>query len=178
VLSGGSYLLVELFRPGPAAREKVDDMDVRTGESLAGYVASDPQLAFTSRGEARFYARIGQEQVRKLDDGSYETTGTEYADVVMYRKTAEHAFDKLRKGDNIVIGGYTHKYERGLPDGTVEPREEFVGTTFGPDGARSRYTVDRTPRRTPGIDQDAAAEQNLVPGRERNSGPASSALAL
>lgn len=34
-------------------------MAIRTQESLSGFIASDPQLTYTERGDARFYALYG-----------------------------------------------------------------------------------------------------------------------
>jgi len=129
-------------------------MSVRTQQSLTGYIASDPQLTFTSHGDARFYARVGQEQFRRLDDGTFEKTGVEYTDMVQYRKAAERAYEQFRKGDNFVAEGYTHEYDQPQPDGTVEHREEFVAKKLGHDTARTTYAVDRTPHHEEGPGHD------------------------
>ena len=52
-------------------------MAIHTQESFTGFIASDPQLSHTGKGEARFYARVGQEHYRREPDGSFtelETT--------------------------------------------------------------------------------------------------------
>ena len=50
-------------------------MAIHTQESLSGFIASTPLLTFTSKGEARFYARVGQEHyVRNDDRASLRTT--------------------------------------------------------------------------------------------------------
>ena len=36
-------------------------MTIHTQESFTGFIASDPQLSHTGKGEARFYTRVGQE---------------------------------------------------------------------------------------------------------------------
>lgn len=46
-------------------------MALHTQESVSGFIASDPQLTYTERGDARFYAKIGQEHYRKEPDGSF-----------------------------------------------------------------------------------------------------------
>lgn len=46
-------------------------MALRKQESVSGFIASDPQLTYTERGDARFYAKIGQEHDRKEPDGSF-----------------------------------------------------------------------------------------------------------
>src|SRR5699024_1619773 len=60
-----------------AARAQEDAMSMHTQTSVSGFIASDPQLSETSKGDARFYARFGQEHYRREDDGSFtelETT--------------------------------------------------------------------------------------------------------
>jgi len=141
-------------------------MSVRTQQSLTGYIASDPQLTFTSQGDARFYARVGQEQFRRLDDGTFERTGVEYTDLIQYRKAAEHAYAQFRKGDSFVAEGYAHQYQRTLEDGTVEHREEFVAKKLGHDAARTAYAVDRAPQ-----PNQTAALVPAVLGREATPPP-------
>ena len=34
-------------------------MAIRTHQSISGFVASDPQLSYTERGDARLYMKIG-----------------------------------------------------------------------------------------------------------------------
>ena len=56
-------------------------MVIRTQESFSGFVASDPQLSRTSTGEARLYARVGQEHYRRFSTrSSYQSSA-----VTMFR---------------------------------------------------------------------------------------------
>lgn len=43
-------------------------MAIRTQQSISGFIASDPQLTVTERGESRFYARFGQENFQREED--------------------------------------------------------------------------------------------------------------
>lgn len=130
-------------------------MAIQTQESLSGFIASDPQLRETSKGDARFYARIGKEHFRREDDGAFTRTETTYHHMVMFGRSAEHAHAKFAKGDNFIAEGYTRpvSYER---DGQNVEGEEFVAKKIGHDTARTRYDVDRTPRRS-AVERDAAA---------------------
>lgn len=131
-------------------------MTIRTQESFSGFIASEPQLSRTSTGEARFYARVGQEHYRRNSDGSFTELETTFHDLVSYRATAERAHERFAKGDSFVAEGYTHpfEYER---DGQTVQGEEFVAKKLGHDTARTSYDVDRRPRasRTPAAEQDA-----------------------
>jgi single-stranded DNA-binding protein len=120
-------------------------MAIRTQQSISGFIATDPQLTVTDRGEARFYARFGQENFHREEDGSFTKLEPTFHNLVMYRATAERAFERFAKGDSFVAEGYVHEYsyER---DGQSLSGEEFVAKKIGHDTARTRYDVDRTPR--------------------------------
>lgn len=128
--------------------------------SLHGFIATAPQINFTSNGRARFYARIGVEHFRKETDGSFTKLEPTFHDLVAYAKTAERAYTKLKVGDNFVASGYINEYELDRKDQT-EARQEFVARRIGHDLARTRYEVDRTPSRQP--DPPGA---DLPPGKE------------
>ncbi len=116
-------------------------MTIRTKDSLSGFVASDPELTFTSKGDARLYARIGQPQARAEDDGTFTPLEPTFTDLVMFRRSAELAHEQFQKGDNFLAEGETRTYTGS--DGTE--REQFVASRIGHDNNITRYTVDRTP---------------------------------
>lgn len=131
-------------------------MTIRTKQSLAGFVATDPELTFTSNGDARVYMRVGQPQARFEQNGTFTQLEPEFTDLVMFRKSAELAHEQFRKGDNFIAEGETRTYtgEDGLE------REQFVASRIGHDNNITRYTVDRgAPERE--------APQHEAPGREQ-----------
>lgn len=148
-------------------------MAIHTQESLSRFIASDPQLRETSKGDARFYARIGKEHFRREDTGSFTQTETTYHHMVMFGRSADHAHAKFAKGDNFIAEGYTREvnYER---DGQAVESEEFVAKKIGHDTARTRYEVDRTPRRA-AAERDAATFER--PSRSAQA-PQSTAIGL
>lgn len=131
-------------------------MSIRTQQSLTGFIASEPQLTFTTEGDARFYARIGQEHFRRNGDGSFTKVDTTFHDLVQYRRAAERAYAAFAKGDRFVAEGYVRTYEQQV-EGQAQSREEFVAKKLGHDVARTSYAVDRT-RRPATAEQDHAAE--------------------
>lgn len=120
-------------------------MTIRTQQSISGFIASDPQLTQTDRGDARFYARFGQENFRREDDGTFTKLETSFHNLVMYRATAERAYERFSKGDSFVAEGYLHEYsyER---EGLTTDGVEFVAKKIGHDTARTQYSVDRSQR--------------------------------
>ena len=146
-------------------------MALHTQESVSGFIASDPQLTYTERGDARLSVKIGQEHYRREDDGSFTQTETTFHDLVAFKKTAERAHERFAKGDKFVAEGYTREYDRQTPDGETVKAEEFVAKKLGHDLARTTYEVDRTRRSQPAPVQEAAeqAPVGLAPRRETAS---------
>lgn len=143
-------------------------MALHTQESVSGFIASDPQLTHTERGDARFYAKIGQEHYRREDDGSFTQTETTFHDLVAFQKTAERAHARFAKGDKFVAGGYTRQYDRTAPDGETVKAKEFVAKKLGHDLARTSYEVDRT-RRQPAPTAEPVGQSAGVARRESPS---------
>ncbi|MBL5973237.1 single-stranded DNA-binding protein [Arthrobacter sp.] len=145
-------------------------MAIHTQESLSGFIASEPHLSFTEKGDARLFVKIGQEHYRREPDGSFTQTETTFHDLVAFRKTAERAHQRFAKGDKFIAEGYVHQYDRTDDNGQPVKAEEFVAKKIGHDLARTRYTVDR-PRRTPKADSlDAGLEDAaLSPDTQRRT---------
>lgn len=150
-------------------------MAIHTQDSVSGFIASDPQLTFTGRGDARFYAKIGQEHYHKEPDGSFTQTETTFHDLIAFRKTAERAHAQFTKGDKFVAEGYVRQYDRTEPDGQHVPAEEFVAKKLGHDLARTTYRIERT-RHPQAVPTQQALEQtspSIAPRRDApNTAPA------
>ncbi|MDW4572657.1 single-stranded DNA-binding protein [Microbacterium sp. M3] len=117
-------------------------MTIQTQQSLSGFLASEPQLSFNAKGEARLWVRIGQEHFERNDDGTFTQLETTYHDLVMFRRNAERAYAMFNKGDAFIAEGYTHNSSRQRDGETVET-EEFVAKRLGHDSARTNYTLQR-----------------------------------
>jgi single-stranded DNA-binding protein len=119
-------------------------MTIPTQMSLAGFIASTPQLSFTGKGEARFYAKVGVQHARRESDGTFTPLDSTFHDLVLYRASAERAYACFRRGDRFVAHGYINEYEMQKDDQPVAC-EEFVARRIGHDVVMTRYEVDRTP---------------------------------
>jgi single-strand DNA-binding protein len=100
-------------------------MTIPTQMSLHGFIATDADLHFSENGVARFCARVGVPQVRQNADGSTNELEPTFHDLVIFRKTAERAYEAFRKGDTLVASGHINEnpYER---HGRTVAHEEFV----------------------------------------------------
>lgn len=122
-------------------------MAFHTQQSISGFVATSPQLSSTNNGDARFFARIGQEHFQRNDDGSFTDLEPTFHTLILYRRTAERAYEQFRKGDKFVAEGYVREYEYKI-DGESRQAEQFIAKKIGHDTARTTYAVDRTPAPT------------------------------
>ncbi|WP_167132521.1 single-stranded DNA-binding protein [Paramicrobacterium chengjingii] len=110
-------------------------MPPRTQQSLSGFIASEPALSFTRAGDARFYARIGQENYQRENDGSFTNVNT----LVQYRRAAEESYSKFQMSDWFLAERYVKTYT----DADGIKRSEFVAKKLGHDAARTDYAVVR-----------------------------------
>ncbi|GAB7003932.1 hypothetical protein JCM18899A_14040 [Nocardioides sp. AN3] len=117
-------------------------MSIPTQMSLAGFIASAPELHFTETGHARMYTRVGVEHYRKEADGTFTKLDPSYHDLVMFNTAAEKAYDRFRPGDSFIASGYIHEYEVERT-GSSLIKEEFVARKIGHDTHKTSYQVHR-----------------------------------
>lgn len=122
-------------------------MSIDTQQSISGFIATQPRLTTTENGVARFHARVGIEHSRQEPDGSFTQFDPSFHDLAIFRKTAEEAAARFQKGDKFVATGRVHEYSYDK-DGQTVQAEEFIASRIGHDLARTRYEVDRSPRRS------------------------------
>lgn len=114
-------------------------MAIRTYQSFSGYISTNPSTEPTEDGTPRFWARAGQRQARREQDGSFTKLPTQYMPIVAYGAAAEEATALLSKGDNFTAEGRIRptKY---VKDGKTVEGEEFEIWKIG----RRRNDADRT----------------------------------
>ncbi len=139
-------------------------MSIQTQQSLTGFIATEPQLTETSKGQARFYARVGVRHQRGEPDGTTTDLEPTFHHLVLFRAAAKRAHALLAKDDSFVASGRVHPftYER---DGKTIRDEEKIATAIGHDSLRTRYSVDRSHRNQPAPEADAAERPTPRPRR-------------
>lgn len=115
-------------------------MSIPTQMSLAGFIASDPDLHCTNAGAEYLRVRVGVEQWRKEVDGSFTKLDPTFHDMVAFESTAREGYARFRKGDSFIASGYVHEYAN---ERTGEIREEFVARKIGHNVNRTEYEVKR-----------------------------------
>lgn len=142
-------------------------MSIHTRPSIRGFIASEPRLSHTSEGDPRVRVRFGQEHSRREADGSFTKLDTTFDTLVAYDENALRIADKFVKGDRFVAQGYARQYTN---ENTGVEGEVFVATGIGPDGAYTRYDVDRSARQT-AVQQERAFHQQGRPARDAADQP-------
>lgn len=136
---------------GPEQDRPADAPNLR--DSFYGFVASNPQFTHPEGGMPRLYFKAGQEHYRPEADGTFTKLETTFHDVVAFRAAAVRGFERLAKQDYFVAQG---QLDTTVDKDTGVQRTRFIASRLGHDLARTRYEVDRTPRRT-GIGQETPA---------------------
>ncbi|QCX27738.1 single-stranded DNA-binding protein [Nocardioides jishulii] len=118
-------------------------MSIPTQMSLVGFIASDPDLHFTTAGAEYLRVRVGVEQWRREVDGNFTKLDPTFHDMVAFESTARETYARFRKGDTFVASGYIHEYEVERRDGSSVIKEEFVARNIGHNVNKTAYEVQR-----------------------------------
>ena len=121
-------------------------MSIPTQMSLAGFIASAPELHFAASGTECCRVRVGVERWRKEVDGTFTKLDPSFHDMVAFESTARETYARFRRGDNFVASGYIHEFE---DDRTGELKEEFVARKIGHNVNKTAYDVQRRPLAAP-----------------------------
>lgn len=160
----------------PQDEQRQSGVKLRPRQALSGYFDIEPTLKYGKKsGIPRFYARVGVEHFRKVSDESGEgedkwvKTGTTFHDLVIFRKTAEHAKEIFHQDHHFIAQGYVRPYV----DESGNEREEFVATKIGHDPMWTPYTVNEDApqpaiqREAPNLDRSQAFERDVRPAQQR-----------
>ena len=117
-------------------------MSIRTQMSLVGFIASAPELHFTTAGKEYARVRVGVEQWRKEVNGDFTKLDPTFHDMVAFESTARETYARFRPGDSFVASGYVHEYEVDNRGGSLI-KEEFVARKIGHNANKTNYVVQR-----------------------------------
>ena len=110
-------------------------MSIPTQMSLVGFIASDPDLHFTSAGAEYLRLRVGIEQWRKEADGSFTKLDPTFHDMVAFESTARETYAQFRKGDSFVASGYVHEKRETVAGGRWRTVQVFSNFPLTDDQA-------------------------------------------
>lgn len=138
-------------------------MSNRFPVSMAGRIATDPEMRFTQSGQAVARFRLAVEDRQQNGRGNWETTQTIFHTVTAWGRLAENTVDQLRKGDPIVVAGDLRFRTYQTPEGDRRTATEVNATTLGPDLRLATVEVDRERRNS-----RAAEAAREAPTNERD----------
>lgn len=107
-------------------------------------VVSDPEITFSTNGNARLKLRVIAKDRKRDANGNWTDGDPWFGDVVVWGKTAEYLCDSIAKGDSIVLANAKaeqHKY-------TDKEGNEKVASAFVADnvGVSTRWGFAKTQR--------------------------------
>lgn len=132
------------------------EQTIKTQHSTSGFIVGDLRLQQTDDGTPMLIARVGQEQFESDGNNGFKQLDNFYFNIVQYGKSAERSFHQFKPGDRFVAEGYVKDFKFENREGVTIEGKEFVAKKIGHDTARTRYTVDRTPRQ-PAAEREGAA---------------------
>jgi single-strand DNA-binding protein len=81
--------------------------------TIEGRAVNDPELRFTTSGQAVANFRVAASESKKLDDGTWEDGDKIFVNVAVWKEAGEAVAEHVRKGDKVVVTGrlYEREYE-------------------------------------------------------------------
>ena len=119
--------------------EESAESEIVTQLCVQGFIATRPTLT-TEDGVPKFFARYGVERTRTGPDGREVRLEPRFHSIVAYREVARIAYAQFQKFDVFIAQGRVGTNQR-----TGKP--QFEAEQIGHNTLRTRYEVDRTPRR-------------------------------
>lgn len=107
-------------------------------------IVSDPELTFSTQGNARLKLRVIAKDRKRDSTGNWVDGDPWFGDLVVWGKTAEYLCDSIAKGDSIVIANAKaemHKFTD--KDGNERTSYSYVADSIG---VSTRWGTAKTQR--------------------------------
>ncbi|MGH9045665.1 MAG: single-stranded DNA-binding protein [Acidimicrobiales bacterium] len=116
---------------------------------LVGNITRDPELRFTSTGQAT--ATFGLAVNRRWQNRQTQEweEATSYFDVVCWRDMAENVSESLMRGARVVVAGRLEQRSWETQEGERRSKVEVVADEIGPSLRWATAQVTKTDRRAP-----------------------------
>lgn len=124
-----------------------------------GNLAADPELRFTSTGQAVAGLRVACTPRRRGADGQWTDGDTIWLKCTVWGPLAEHVAESLRRGDQVVLSGQLRddSYEK---DGQRVTAHQVVVDHIGPSLQFATARPEKAARSSAG---DPAAQLHSIP---------------
>jgi len=140
--------------------------------TIIGNLTSDPELTFTTGGQARLTFGIASSHVW-YDQDNEKQDKTSYFNVVAWRYLAEHSARSLEKGIAVVVHGRLEQRSYEDKDGAKRSIVELVADEIG-IATKSIETLERRTRQDGAGSQTSAGPRQAQQGQQRRTRPSTS----
>lgn len=115
--------------------------------NLAGNVTRDPELRYTSSGQA--VASFGLAVNRRWQNRQTQAweEATSYFDIVCWRELAENVAESITKGTRLIVTGRLEQRSWETPDGDKRSKVEIQADEVGPSLRWASAQVSRNDRK-------------------------------
>ncbi|TAN28845.1 MAG: single-stranded DNA-binding protein [Actinomycetota bacterium] len=137
--------------------------------TIVGNVTRDPELRFTSSGQATATFGIAVNRRWQNRQSQQWEEATSFFDVVCWREMAENASESLSKGTRVIVTGRLEQRNWETQEGEKRSKIEVIADEIGPSLRWATAQIVRNERKGFGMDTGE------VPVAGPTSGPAPSA---
>ncbi len=126
--------------------------------TLIGNVTRDPELRFTTSGQARTMITVATNRRFQAKGAAEPTDITAFFTVVAWGQLAEHSTESLRKGDRVTVSGRVDHRKWVDADGKSHDSFDVIADDVALSLRFRTAAVDRTARVQPGATAELNAE--------------------
>jgi single-strand DNA-binding protein len=151
--------------------------------TLIGNVTRDPELRFTTSGQARTMITVATNRRFQAKGATEPTEITAFFSVVAWGQLAEHSTESLRKGDRVTVSGRVDHRKWVDADGQNHDSFDVIADDVALSLRFRTAEVDRTRRETPAaamVDAGvgSSADRSVDEPREPDAGLDDSSVGL
>lgn len=140
--------------------------------TIIGNLTSDPELTYTTGGQARLSFGLASNHVW-YDQDNEKQEKPSYFNIVAWRYLAEHSARTLEKGIGVIVHGRLEQRSYEDKDGVKRSIVELVADEIGV-ATKSIETLERRTRQDGPSSQTSAAPRQSQQGQQRRTRPSTS----
>ena len=136
--------------------------------TLVGNITRDPELRFTSTGQATATFGLAVNRVWNDRQTNERREATSFFDIVCWREMAENVSESLQKGARVVVTGRLEQRSWETPEGDRRSKIEVVADEVGPSLRWATAEIRKNDRRGPA---DGGGPPRQAPAPSPDPGP-------
>jgi len=136
--------------------------------TLVGNITRDPELRFTSTGQATATFGLAVNRVWNDRQTNERREATSFFDIVCWREMAENVAESIGKGTRVVVTGRLEQRSWETPEGDRRSKIEVVADEVGPSLRWATAEIRKNDRRGPA---DGGGPPRQAPAPSPDPGP-------